>query len=149
MLYWPLVPPGSQISILFALRPAIFELQAILRQAHRLTPKWLWMLKGQRYPIYMLQLLSLKFHSLPLQPADFELQAILKQAHRMTPKWHWTIKGQRYPIYHVKIPWLSNVTAFRSMISYFQDIGNFFFSHWPTINYNLFFLNKFSNSKLL
>ncbi len=58
---------GSQISITFALRQAVFESQAILIQVHRMTPKWNWTLKGQRYPVYMLQLPpSPNFHSVSL-----------------------------------------------------------------------------------
>ncbi len=30
---------GSQISLRFALRPAVLEIQAILRQVHRMTPR--------------------------------------------------------------------------------------------------------------
>ena len=50
-------------------------------------PKWPWTLKGQMYPIYMLQLppesqISLNF---ALRLAIFKLQAILRQVHWMTP----------------------------------------------------------------
>ena len=38
----------SQISIRFAPRPTVFELQAILKQVHQITPKWLWTLQGYR-----------------------------------------------------------------------------------------------------
>ena len=38
--------PGSQISVRFALRPEIFELQNILRQMHRMTPKRPWIMQG-------------------------------------------------------------------------------------------------------
>ena len=43
----------SQISLRFALQWAIFELQAILRQVHWMTPNWPWTLQGLRYPIYV------------------------------------------------------------------------------------------------
>ena len=39
--------PESQISLSFPLRPALFEIQAILRQVHWITPKWPWTLKSQ------------------------------------------------------------------------------------------------------
>ena len=44
----------SQISLQFALRPSVLKLQAILRQVHRMTPKWPWRLQGQRYTTYEL-----------------------------------------------------------------------------------------------
>ncbi len=44
--------PKSQISIYFNLQPAVFELQVILGQVRRMTPKWLETLKGQRHPLY-------------------------------------------------------------------------------------------------
>ncbi len=44
----------SQILVRFALWPALFEIQAILRQVHRMTPNWPWTLLGQRYTTYVL-----------------------------------------------------------------------------------------------
>ena len=64
--------PDSQISLCFTLRSIVFRLQAILRQLHWLTPKWPWRLKGQRYPIYILELTpSPKFHSISLYGQPF------------------------------------------------------------------------------
>ncbi len=37
----------SQISLRFALRPALFETQAILRQVHQMTSNWPWTLQRQ------------------------------------------------------------------------------------------------------
>ena len=45
------IVPESQVSLRFALRPAFFNVQAILRQVHQMTPKWHWTLQGQGYPI--------------------------------------------------------------------------------------------------
>ncbi len=45
--------PDSQVSLRFAVRPAISEIQAILRQVHQMTPKCPWTPQGQRYPIYV------------------------------------------------------------------------------------------------
>ena len=88
----------SQISLRFALRPAIFELQAILKQVHLMTSKWRSALKCHKSIQFYFHsiLISLHFN---LRLAIFELQAILKQLHRMTLKWPSTLKGQRYPIY--------------------------------------------------
>ena len=54
----------------FALRPAIFELQAILRQVHQMTSKSLWTIIGQRCPICMLPP-SPKLHSVSLDGQPF------------------------------------------------------------------------------
>ena len=43
---WIASIPDSQIPLRFALWPAIFEIQVILRQIHRMTPKGLWTLQG-------------------------------------------------------------------------------------------------------
>ncbi len=43
--------PDSQFSIRFAAWPAVFDLQANLRQMHLMTPNDLWILQGQRYLI--------------------------------------------------------------------------------------------------
>ena len=62
----------SQISIRFALWPAIFELEGILRQVHWMTPKWLETLKDHSNPIYMLQIKpSLKFRLVLLYDQPF------------------------------------------------------------------------------
>ena len=55
------------ISISLALRAAVLELQAPLRQVHQTIQKWPWRLLGQRYPICVLLQLglpNLKFHSM-------------------------------------------------------------------------------------
>ncbi len=88
----------SQISLHFALWTAVFEIQAILRQVHRMTPNDL-TLQGQIAHTCITTLpesqISLNF----TVQVDFDIQAILRQVHRMTPKWAWTLQGQRYPTY--------------------------------------------------
>ncbi len=72
----------SQISLSFVLWLTVFEVQAILRHMQRLTlSKTHWILKGQRYPIYISQLpTSPKFHPVLLYGhLFFELKAILRQ----------------------------------------------------------------------
>ena len=60
----------------------LFELQAILRQVHRMTPKLT--LGDQSYLIYVLQVLrSPIFKFVPL-PAVLEFQAILTIVHRIS-----------------------------------------------------------------
>ncbi len=59
--------PEPKISIHFALQSAVFQVQAILRNAQQMTSKWPWTLQGQRYPIYLIQVSpSPKFHSIAL-----------------------------------------------------------------------------------
>ncbi len=55
-MYVLVVFPSPKISLNFALRLAIFELQAILRQVQQMTPKWSGALQGQKDPIYVLLL---------------------------------------------------------------------------------------------
>ncbi len=69
--------PESQISIHFPLQPAVFEIQAILRQMHQITPKWPWSLQGQRYSMFNCipeSQISLRF---ALRPAIFKISHIL------------------------------------------------------------------------
>ena len=66
--------PECQISLCFALQPAITEIQAILRQVHWMTPKWPWTLQGKRYPIYVLPVsLSHKFQSVLVHNHPFSI----------------------------------------------------------------------------
>ncbi len=70
----------SQISVHFALWPAVLEIQTILRQVHQMTPKWSWTLQGQNIPIICItsileSQISLRF---TLWPTSFEIQAILR-----------------------------------------------------------------------
>ena len=94
----------SQISIRFTLRPAFFDIQAILRQVHWMTPKWPWTVQDQRYPRNVTSVqesqISIRF---ALRPALFEIQAILRQVHRMTAKWPWTLPGHMCPIYMLAV----------------------------------------------
>ncbi len=70
----------SQISLRFALRPALFEIQTILRQVHRMTPNWSWTLQRQ-ITLYLYNKtvpesqISLRF---ALRLAVLGLQAILR-----------------------------------------------------------------------
>ena len=93
----------SQISVRFPLRPAISELQGILRQVDRMTPKWHWTLQlRSKVPhIYVLLVspnqISLHF---ALRPAIFEIQDCWKseisEMFRMTSDWLWNLNSQKY-----------------------------------------------------
>ncbi len=49
MCYILLVSLSPKISLRSSLRPAVFQLQAILRQVHWMTPKWPWTLQHLVY----------------------------------------------------------------------------------------------------
>ncbi len=116
----------SHISLRFALRPAIFDIQAILRQWHRTIPKWPSTLQGHMCPICVTSIheshISLRF---ALRPAVFEIQAILRQEHRMTPNWSWTLQGQITPYRYNNCPRVPSFTLFRSTSNRFQVTGHF------------------------
>ena len=84
----------SHISLHFALQPAVFQLQAIVRQVHWMTPSWLWTLPSQ-ISLYMYNycLWVSNFTTFHSMTSRFEIQASLRQAHQMTPKWPWTVQG--------------------------------------------------------
>ncbi len=115
---------------------AVFELQALFRQLHCMTPNSSWTLFDQRQPILVPWVpnynskvghtsTSKSSVSLNLQPAISELQLILVIS-PLNPKLHWTTRS--------KVPniWLTSTifTPFCCKISHFQDVGNFSFSHW-------------------
>ena len=121
--------PESQISVLLTLWPAVFELQAILKQMHWMTPKWPWTQQGHHhgYPICGLPVSRRpKFRSISLYDQLF-------QSYR--PFWHkctewpqndleyYKVKGTPYICYYC--PWFPNFSPFRSMTSYIQVTGHF------------------------
>ncbi len=123
---WITALPESQISLHFTLQPAVFELQAILRQVRRMTQNWHWTLQGQIYP-YMYNYFPWTHIVLYFtqQPAIFTIHAILRQVHRMTPKWPWTPHDQLYSYmryYHPRVP---RITLFHSTTSHFRVAGHF------------------------
>ncbi len=78
-----------QISIRFALRPALFELQAILKEVHLMTTNDIeyYNVKDilHTYYNYPESQISLPFCPMVLQ---FRVTGYLRQVHQMTPKWH-------------------------------------------------------------
>ncbi len=100
--------PESQISFRFPVQPVIFELQTILRRVHPITPKWPETLKGQRWPIYMLQLCKIfKFHFVLIcyrQPFSTYRPFWDKCTDDPKLKCPWTMKDQRYLMYMLQLP---------------------------------------------
>ncbi len=115
----------SQILVHFALQPAIFEIQAILR-LHWMTQYGLEPYKVKCTP-YMLLLspspkISLRF---ALQPHIFKIQAILRQVHQMTPV---ILNPTRSNVPHICVTSIHespNFAQFHSMTSHFWDTGHF------------------------
>ncbi len=81
----------------------MFSSQLILRQVHRVTPKWPRTLQGGRYHINML-LVSLT----PIFQSFSQ-----RKVHRTTPRWPWTLQGQRNTILKVTNTPTSLFSSFR------------------------------------
>ncbi len=77
----------SQISLRFTLRPALFEIQTILRQVPQMTPNWPWTLQRQ-ITIYLYNSCPRVSNFIPFRymASRFELSH-LRHVHRMTSKW--------------------------------------------------------------
>ena len=93
--------PESQISVHFTLWTAILKLQSIVRQVHRITPKWPWTLWSQRYYRYLHSLATTTQEShislcFTLRPAIFKLLVILEQVHQWSQYGLEHLKSQRY-----------------------------------------------------
>ena len=113
----------AQISLRFTLRPAVFDIQANMRQVHRMTAKWSWTHKKSNVPhICVTRIHELKISvRFTLRPA---IQTILRKVHRMTPKLHWRLEGQMYPICVTSIP-KSQIHPVSLYDSHFRDAGHF------------------------
>ncbi len=89
---------STRISIPLALQSVVSELHALLKQVYRMTPKCLWKLWDQRYPIFPMcststseSQISIRF---TLQPGTFELRVHhYRTSSSNNPKWHWTLLG--------------------------------------------------------
>ncbi len=115
--------PDSQISIRFALRLILFELQATWHK-HQMTPKWTCTVKSQRYPTYIQQLPpSSKFHSVSLYPKVFSSYMPFRERCIEWPE-NDMKKNQRFPIYIWPLPPIPNVTLFHSMYSRYRVTGH-------------------------
>ncbi len=122
-----------QISVLFTLQPVVFELQAILRQLHWITPVTL---NTSRYSIPGVYVFwSPKFHSILLYKQLFFFVCLFcfvfwdaghfEKSAPMTPKWPWTLQSQMYPMYILLLPRVTNFSPFHSMANRFWVAGYF------------------------
>ncbi len=116
----------SQISFIFTLQPALFKIQAILRQVHRMTPSDL---EPNKAKLPYICITSVRDYQISLcstlRPALFKIQAILRQVHQMIPNWPWTLQRQITLYLYKNGPWVSNLTLFFSTISRFRVTGHF------------------------
>ncbi len=114
----------SQISLRFTLRPAVFETQAILRQAHWMTPKLT--LNSTRSKVFMYVLLvslSLKFHPIFLNNQLFSRHKVVDN--QKCASWprndleHLIVKSTLYTLNtNLRGPYFC---SFHSTTSCFQD----------------------------
>ncbi len=131
--------PESQISLRFALRPAFFNIQAILRQVHQMTPKWPWILQGHRYPIYVLLVsMSPKFHFVSLYDEPFS---------SYRPFWEKRTKWPQNDLesYKVKLSYIyvcftsiheAQISLFCSKTNHYRVTGQFWekCTKWPQLD---------------
>ncbi len=113
----------SQSSIHFTIWLTMFELQAIVRWVHQMSPNWLQTLKGRRYPIYILQLPPIPNLSLSLYGYLFSSYRSFWDKCTEWPK----NDLQRYPIYMLQLP---PGPKFHSVSLYGQPFSNY--RHWMT-----------------
>ena len=86
-----MLTPKAQISLRFALRPAVIEIQACRKsEMHRMIPEWPHAHNFQKEPVYT-ELSPEAQITLRFAPrrAVFDIQACQKsEMHRMIPEWH-------------------------------------------------------------
>ena len=112
----------SQISIYFALLPAVFELQAIWDKCTE-WPQMTLNTTGSKVPKYVLLVSWVpNFRPLRFLAAVFELQAILRQVQRMTPNDLEYYKVKCTPYMCCYCPWVRNYSPFRYTTSSCRDM---------------------------
>ncbi len=115
----------SQISPLFALHPAIFELQTFLRGEHWITPKWPQNLNTKRSMKFYVHSTSHKSWVTNFTPfcsmaSWFQVTShFMRTLYWMTPKWPWILQGEGYSLYGVLLV-VTLVPKFQSILLYGQ-----------------------------
>ena len=113
--------PGAQISVRFALRPAVFDMQACRKsEMHRMTPEWPQALNCQKHNVYTeYSSPRPKFHSVSLYDQPFWRYKLAK--YRKRTQWpqndinHLIDKSKMYTLNtHPRGP---HFTPFRSTIA--------------------------------
>ncbi len=89
----------SQISVCFTAQPAIFKIQAILRQMYRMTPKWPWTLQGQMYPICVTSVPKSQISVLSLYGSHFRVTGHFEKSVLNDPKM--TLNTTRLNVWHI------------------------------------------------
>ena len=116
----------AQISIRFALRPAVFEIQGFLNtEMHPMTPEWPKVLRCQRYPVYTEHLpRGPNFNPLRSTTNLFEIQSCRKSECNEWPQNdlnHWSVKSTLCTVNTHN--WGPNFNPFRSTTRGFWDTG--------------------------
>ena len=111
----------SQSSLHFALRWAIFKMQAILRQVHQMTSNWPWTLQGQ-ITLYMYNNYPRVSHFTPFHSTTnrFRVTCHIETSAPNNPEWPWTLQGQRYTTYMLLV---SPSQKFHSVLLYDQPFS--------------------------
>ena len=119
-----MLTPEAQISLLFALWPAVFEIQVL--EMHWMTPECPWAVKCQKYPVYTeYSPPRPKFHYVSLYGQPFSRYRFFEnQKCTIWPQndlKHLSVKSTLCtPNIHPRGP---NFNPFRSASSYFRDTG--------------------------
>ena len=107
--------PGAQIFAHFINKDLFSSHGPSFRKVDRITQKWPWDIKGQKYPRAYLICPRGPF-LVPFAPqlAVLSYSTIQRKLHRMTPKWPWYVCGQRYPYAYYIHPRRHKFRPFRS-----------------------------------
>ncbi len=124
----------SHILLHFALRRAVFEIQAILRQLHRMTPNWPWTQQGQ-IALYMYNNCPGVSNFTPFRPTTSRFQ-VTGHFETSAPNdendfEHYKVKGTPHMCYNCSR--VSNFTPFCSTTRRFEDTAHFIILHWLPI----------------
>ena len=142
--------PMSPNFTLFALQPTSrFGVTGPCERSGPNDPKMAYTKWSKILHMHITTTLESKFHSFCFsasQPLS-SYRPFWVQVHWGSPKWQYTLKGRRYSVCISQLPRVPNFTQFRSVISYFQDIGIFHFPIGHSVKFNLFFskTSKFHN----
>ncbi len=122
----------SQISLRFAVRPAFFEIQAILRQVHLMTPNWPWTLQRQ-IVLYLYNNCPRVSNFTPFRSMTSRFGVTGHFETRAPNDLKMTLSTTRSKVHHIcvnSVPWVPNFGPFCSTTSGFHDIALFIILHW-------------------
>ncbi len=135
---------GSQISPVSLSAASHFQVKTIWDKSTEWPSKWHWRIKGQRCPVYMLQLPpSPKFHPVSLYSQLFSSYRSFWDKCTKWPQNDLEHKGQKYPLFVAQVP-ESQVSLRFALQLTISKIHNlywqfFMFPLTTLINFNLLF----------